>query len=50
VEDVPCLRASAWCEDCGAYVELDEPLHPRETVTCTECVDRMTHRSAEHGS
>lgn len=35
-----CAR-QAWCEDCGASIELPEPPHPRETVTCEQCVDRM---------
>jgi hypothetical protein len=36
---------AAWCEDCGAKVALDEPPHPRETVTCEACVDRMIGRT-----
>ena len=36
----------AWCEDCGERVELDEPPHPRETVTCMKCVDRMIGKAA----
>jgi hypothetical protein len=35
-------RCYAWCEDCGMLVDdLDEPPHPRETLTCASCVDRM---------
>lgn len=38
-----CAR-QAWCEDCGAHIELEAPPHSRETVTCAECVDRMIRR------
>jgi hypothetical protein len=34
---------TAWCDDCGERLVLDEPLHQRESVTCESCVDRMIH-------
>jgi hypothetical protein len=37
----------AWCEDCGEIIDLDEPLHPRATITCASCVDRMISHGAE---
>lgn len=40
-----CARMT-WCEDCGAKIELDKPLHPRETITCERCVDRVVGRVA----
>jgi len=36
----------AWCEDCHARIELDDPPHPRETLTCNACVDRMIGKAA----
>lgn len=40
-----CARIT-WCEDCGEKIELDEPPHPRDCVTCGRCVDRMIGRVA----
>ena len=44
----PCSTCAhqAWCEDCFERIELDEPPHPRETVTCMKCVDRMIGKAA----
>ena len=31
---------TAWCEDCGARIVLDEPIHPEKSATCESCVER----------
>lgn len=39
-ECLPC-KHMAWCEDCGDWIEHDEPVRPQDTFTCSKCVDRM---------